>query len=74
MSPLASKPNFILMNLILSKKEPFTLKEIVEDLKKTGVLVQKESDVLPLLNRFRENGLIIQRGSKYSLSDYMLAR
>lgn len=74
MSPLTTKPNFIFMNLILSKTQPFTLVEIIDDLKKTGVKVQNESEVLPLINRFKENGLIIKRGSSYSLSDLLFAK
>ena len=62
------------MNMILSKTKPFTVFELIQELNTNGVSVSKESEVLPALNRFRENGLVIQRGSKYILSDVMLVR
>lgn len=69
MEVLQSKPNYIFMNLILSKTKPFTIFELIEELNTNGVSVSEESEVLPVLNRFKENGLVIQRGSKYTLSD-----
>ena len=56
-----------LATIVLSKKEPFTLEDLLKELKHT---VSEENEILikRSLDRLCDNGIIIKHGSLYSLS------
>jgi hypothetical protein len=71
-SALIESPSYKLAKIILSKKNHFTLGEIQKDVKLQGIPIESTDELSSILNRFRDNGIIIEHGSKYSLSSAII--
>ena len=65
---IKEKTSYKFANLILSKEEPFTFKEIYEDLKEMGIYETEEA-VRLRLKRLRDSGIIIEHGFYYSFAE-----
>ena len=66
MAVITEKPSYKLADIIFSKKEPFTLDNIIDELSVAGVSENKQV-IKRALDWFRDNGIIIEHGSFYSL-------
>jgi len=67
MALITENASFKLSTIILSKKEPFTLNEVVDELQKVGVK-EPEQSIKRALNRLRDNDIITEFGSTYALN------
>jgi len=69
MPGLMEKPNYILAKTVLSKKEPFTLKELKEELATMGVREWDLEELGHIMCYFRDRGIIEEYDDEtYSLS------
>jgi len=66
MVAITEKPSYKLADIIFSKKESFTLNDIIKELRAVGVNENKQV-IKRALDWFRDNGIIIEHGSFYSL-------
>lgn len=64
---VTDNPMYKFTNLVLSKKGPFTLREISSELKEKG-LVNNERCVKDSLRRLRDDGLVIEHGPFFSVA------
>jgi hypothetical protein len=62
------KQNYAISKIILSKEEPFTLCEILNEAKKVGLDIKNESRVKYILKRYRDDGIIVEQGPVYYVS------
>jgi DNA-binding transcriptional regulator PaaX len=53
-------------SVVLSKTVPFTLKELQDDLNNLGMQAE-EPLIRVALRRLRDNGIVVEHGSTYSL-------
>lgn len=63
---LTKNPSYVLGDIILSKKEPFTFEEIFNELHEAGVH-KSSDDVKKAIQRLKDNGIIVQWGTLYSV-------
>jgi len=59
------KLSFKLANLIFAKEEIFTVSELKEELDEEGI-EKSEEEIKSVLDRLRENGLVVKHDSTYS--------
>lgn len=64
MAAIVEKEGFKLASIVLSKEEPFSFKDLSDDLKRFGI-VKSERGLKKSLENLKENGVIIQCGSLY---------
>ncbi|TYO92006.1 hypothetical protein [Desulfallas thermosapovorans] len=64
---VTDNPTYKFTNLVLSKKGPFTLREISSDLKEKG-LENNEKLIKESLRRLRDDGLVIEHGPFFSVA------
>lgn len=68
MSSFFESPNFRLAKIILSKQDPFRAEDIMWDMRKEGIPVEDEVELRNILKRYRDNGVIVQHGTWYSVN------
>jgi len=64
MATLTEKPGYKMMSIILSKRNPFQIEEIVEELKNEGI----EEDfcvIKKALEQLKDKGILVKHGSSY---------
>lgn len=65
---LKESPSYIIATTILNQSNEFTVDKIVTDIKKKNTEVNV-NDIIDKLNTLRDNGLIIEHGSFFSLRE-----
>lgn len=67
MSPIKEMPTYKLADIVLSQKDSFTLKDVLDQLNEIGVSID-ENMAKMTLNRLRDNWIISESNSVYCLS------
>ncbi len=67
MSFITTNPSYIVSNVILSKRQPFTVNDIDLELKRNGENLREEI-IQQVLNKLNENGIITKMGYSYILT------
>jgi hypothetical protein len=67
MDKLTERLSYQVAKIIFSQSCPFSVGEVAGRLKLQGAVVEPK-DVKFVLNGFRDNGIVVQQGDKYSLS------
>lgn len=65
---LTKNPYYKMAEIIVAKKEPFTLDSLMEDLKNQGVNLTNRNKIEKILNRYRKEGLVKREGNVYTVS------
>lgn len=67
MSPIKEMPTYKFADIVLSQKDSFTLKDVLDQLNEIGVSID-ENMAQMTLNRLRDNWIISESNSVYCLS------
>lgn len=69
MTTLAEDRIYDLAEIVLSKRGEFTVDELKNDLDKQGYNGVTMEDLMSVLESYRDNGIIVEHGFTYSLSE-----